>query len=249
MRPIRVAGSAATCVLPPRFPCVVVCPGPSPVLYPYMEDSVKVASKRSFGSRTVVTMMTALAVMAGIAAGAGIVPSSNASAQVLEVAAGIPGSASGVLPPASELPKAEDLRTPSGLDVAEAKAPGTRKPTVIKKPAPKPAPKPAAKPAASSAQAAPAGSGWKSAVASWYGPGFYGNTMAGGGTLTPSSMGVAHRTLPFGTKIEFSYNGRTCVAVVQDRGPFHGGRTFDLGPGTAKALGFSGVGTVKYRFL
>jgi rare lipoprotein A (peptidoglycan hydrolase) len=37
--------------------------------------------------------------------------------------------------------------------------------------------------------------------------------------------------------------------VVQDRGPYVSGRTFDLGPGTAKALGFSGVGTVKWRIV
>ena len=92
-------------------------------------------------------------------------------------------------------------------------------------------------------------SGWNSARVSWYGPGFYGHTMAGGGTLTTSSMVVAHRSMRFGTKIEFSYKGRTCVAVVQDRGPYVGGRTFDLGPGTAKALGFSGVGTVKWRIV
>jgi len=91
--------------------------------------------------------------------------------------------------------------------------------------------------------------GWNSARVSWYGPGFYGNTMAGGGTLTTTSMVVAHRTMRFGTKIEFSYKGRTCVAVVRDRGPYVSGRTFDLGPGTAKALGFSGVGTVKWRIV
>jgi len=91
--------------------------------------------------------------------------------------------------------------------------------------------------------------GWKTAKVSWYGPGFYGHTMAGGGTLTPTSMVVAHRSMAFGTRIEFQYKGKTCVAVVQDRGPFIAGRTFDLGPGTAKALGFGGVGTVSYRIL
>lgn len=101
----------------------------------------------------------------------------------------------------------------------------------------------------SSASRSTSSSGWRSAKASWYGPGFYGNTMAGGGTLTPDSMVVAHRTLAFGTKIQFQYNGRTCTAVVQDRGPHIAGREFDLGPGTAKALGFGGVGTVKYRIL
>ena len=73
--------------------------------------------------------------------------------------------------------------------------------------------------------------------------------MAGGGKLTTTSMVVAHRSLPFGTRIQFEYKGRTCTAVVMDRGPFVGGRTFDLGPGTAQALGFGGVGTVRYRIL
>jgi rare lipoprotein A (peptidoglycan hydrolase) len=95
-------------------------------------------------------------------------------------------------------------------------------------------------------QATPA---WSTAKVSWYGPGFYGNTMAGGGTLTTTSMVVAHRSLPFGTEIEFEYGGRTCTAIVQDRGPYIAGRTFDLGPGTAAALGFGGVGTVRYRIV
>lgn len=90
---------------------------------------------------------------------------------------------------------------------------------------------------------------WKTARVSWYGPGFYGKTTAHGEVLTPGMMNVAHRTLAFGTRIEFRYNGRTCVAVVNDRGPFIAGRTFDLGPGTASALGFSGVGTVEWRVV
>ncbi len=92
-------------------------------------------------------------------------------------------------------------------------------------------------------------SSWASARVSWYGPGFYGHTMAGGGNLTPKSMVVAHRTMKFGTKIQITYNGKTTIAVVQDRGPYVAGRTFDLGPGTAHALGFSGVGTIKWRII
>ncbi len=91
--------------------------------------------------------------------------------------------------------------------------------------------------------------GWRSARVSWYGPGLYGNGMAGGGKLRRNSMVVAHRSLPFGTRIMFKYKGRTVIAVVRDRGPFISGRKFDLGPGTAKALHFSGVGKVKYRIL
>ena len=93
------------------------------------------------------------------------------------------------------------------------------------------------------------GQGWQTAHASWYGPGFYGNGMAGGGKLQHDSMVVAHKTLPFGTKIQFIWNGRTTTAVVRDRGPFIPGREFDLGPGTAKVLGFAGVGTIRYRIV
>lgn len=91
--------------------------------------------------------------------------------------------------------------------------------------------------------------GFRTARVSWYGPGFYGHTMAGGGQLTRTSMVVAHRSLPFGTRVLIKYRGRSVTAVVRDRGPYVSGRTFDLGPGTAKALGFSGVGTISYRIL
>ncbi len=91
------------------------------------------------------------------------------------------------------------------------------------------------------------GGGWRTTRASWYGPGFYGNTMAGGGRLTRNSMVVAHKSLPFGTKVQVSYGGRTVSAVVQDRGPYIRGREFDLGPGVAKALDFSGVGNVSVK--
>lgn len=105
----------------------------------------------------------------------------------------------------------------------------------------------AKKPARKSKKAA-TGS-WRKARASWYGPGLYGNGMAGGGKLKRNSMVVAHRSLPFGTKLEIKYKGRTVTAVVKDRGPFIKGRTFDLGPGTAKALRFNGVGTIKYKII
>jgi rare lipoprotein A (peptidoglycan hydrolase) len=96
---------------------------------------------------------------------------------------------------------------------------------------------------------------WKYALASWYGgKGELGQPLAGKGTLVSGMMNVAHRTLPLGTIVVFSYKGRTALAVVNDRGPWvklHGyyTRDFDLGPGTAEALGFSGVDTVAYRIF
>ena len=136
------------------------------------------------------------------------------------------------------------------------KAPPKRVAAPAPKPAPQPAPKPAPRAAAAPAPAAPADAAapaaegdWLSARVSWYGPGLYGNRTASGIVLEQNSMVVAHRSLAFGTKIEFSYNGKTVVATVQDRGPVSRSLEFDLGPGVAKALGFGGVATVNYRFL
>lgn len=93
------------------------------------------------------------------------------------------------------------------------------------------------------------GSGaWKSAVASHYGRNFTGRG-ASGERIGPNSMIVAHKTLPFGTLVEFKYNGKTAVARVADRGPYTSGRTWDLGPGVIRILGFNGVHKVKYRII
>jgi rare lipoprotein A len=85
---------------------------------------------------------------------------------------------------------------------------------------------------------------YRPATASWYGPGLYGNPMACGGTLTPSTMGVAHRTMPCGTKLRLRHRGRTVSVRVVDRGPFAAGREFDLTAATKEALRFGEVGTV-----
>jgi len=80
--------------------------------------------------------------------------------------------------------------------------------------------------------------------ASWYGPGFYGNRTACGKTLTGGVKGVAHRSLPCGTKVRFFYRGRTVTARVIDRGPYHGSRSWDLTEATKAALRFGSTGTV-----
>lgn len=152
-------------------------------------------------------------------------------------------------------PVADTLKVEDKLVVDEtATTPLSLLTPATKVPAPvvaEPAPVVVSAPAAPVAQAAPVISpdGWSTARASWYGPGFYGNSTASGKVLEPSSMFVAHRSLPFGTRIEFSYNGSTAVGVVEDRGPFSAGREFDLGPGLAAALGFGGVDNVSYRIL
>ena len=47
----------------------------------------------------------------------------------------------------------------------------------------------------------------KTAIATWFGPGFYGQTTACGQILTPEIVGVANRTLPCGTLVKVSYRG------------------------------------------
>jgi rare lipoprotein A (peptidoglycan hydrolase) len=79
-------------------------------------------------------------------------------------------------------------------------------------------------------------------AATWYGPGFWGRSTACGTTLTPTTLGVAHRKLPCGTQVTFSYGGRSVAATVIDRGPFHKGYAWDLTKKVAKRLGFLAVG-------
>jgi rare lipoprotein A len=85
---------------------------------------------------------------------------------------------------------------------------------------------------------------YREAAASWYGPGFYGRHLACGGTMSPSRIGVANKTLPCGTKVSLRYRGRTVVAPVIDRGPYVGGRVYDLTAATKNRLRFAGTGTV-----
>lgn len=85
---------------------------------------------------------------------------------------------------------------------------------------------------------------YRLAGASYYGPGLYGNGVACGGTLLPGTMGVAHKTLPCGTKVKLRYHGRTVTVPVIDRGPYVPGRDYDLTEAVKERLGFPGVGTV-----
>lgn len=85
---------------------------------------------------------------------------------------------------------------------------------------------------------------YRSAAASYYGPGLYGNRTACGGTLTPSTVGVANKSLPCGVKLTLRYRGRSVRVRVIDRGPYAGDREFDLTERTKRRLGFPSTGTV-----
>jgi rare lipoprotein A len=88
-------------------------------------------------------------------------------------------------------------------------------------------------------------------VASWYGPGFAGRRTASGERFNPSEYTAAHRTLPFGSRVRVTMNGRSVVVRINDRGPFHAGRVIDLSQAAAEQLGLRarGSGRVELALL
>lgn len=80
-----------------------------------------------------------------------------------------------------------------------------------------------------SASAAPS---WQYTKATWYGPGFYGNGMACGGTYTIKTRGIAHPSLPCGTRVTIVRRGVVTRVTVRDRS----GGAFDLSARTAMDL-------------
>jgi rare lipoprotein A len=86
---------------------------------------------------------------------------------------------------------------------------------------------------------------YQAALATWYGPGMWGNQTACGQTLTPDLEGVAHRTLPCGTPVTLTYAGRTITVPVIDRGPYGvPGAQYDLTQAAAFTLGMAETETV-----
>jgi rare lipoprotein A len=79
------------------------------------------------------------------------------------------------------------------------------------------------------------------ADASWYGGG---GGLACGGSLSSSTLGVASKTLPCGTRVTLRYAGHSVRVPVVDRGPYVAGREFDLTEATKHALGFGDTGRV-----
>lgn len=85
---------------------------------------------------------------------------------------------------------------------------------------------------------------YRRAVVSWYGPGLYGNRLSCGGRLTPGTLGVAHKTLPCGTRVTLRRGDRVVRVKVVDRGPYVGGREFDLTAATRARLHIGGANSV-----
>ncbi|OGF74713.1 hypothetical protein A3J56_03195 [Candidatus Giovannonibacteria bacterium RIFCSPHIGHO2_02_FULL_46_20] len=91
------------------------------------------------------------------------------------------------------------------------------------------------------------------AKASWYGPGFHGETMANGERFDMHDIFIAHKKLPLGTcvRVKNPKNGRVVQAPISDRGPYIPGRKLDLSCYAMGILGGieSGVIPVKYQII
>ncbi|MGI8430277.1 MAG: septal ring lytic transglycosylase RlpA family protein [Solirubrobacteraceae bacterium] len=85
---------------------------------------------------------------------------------------------------------------------------------------------------------------YRSAIATQYGPGFYGQTTACGQVLRRNTIGVANRTLPCGTPVAIYYQGQTIVVPVIDRGPYANHADWDLTEATGKLLAMDGTATI-----
>lgn len=83
--------------------------------------------------------------------------------------------------------------------------------------------------------------------ASWYN--HEGLPTASGGIVDPSTLTAAHRTLPFGTRVQVDNleNGRSVVVRIDDRGPFVDDRIIDLSRAGAEKLGFKQAGVTQVR--
>jgi len=94
---------------------------------------------------------------------------------------------------------------------------------------------------------AEAASGCTSASHYGIGDGYHGRTTANGETYNAYGNSVAHRWLPFGTRLKVTNqsNGRSVIVRVNDRGPYVGGRDLDLSYGAFSSIASPSQGHVR----
>lgn len=89
--------------------------------------------------------------------------------------------------------------------------------------------------------------------ASYYGAEHHGKRTASGQLFNMNNLTAAHRSLPFGTKVEVTNvnNGKSVIVVINDRGPFIKSRTLDLSKAAFKKIENTskGVASVRWKVL
>lgn len=88
-------------------------------------------------------------------------------------------------------------------------------------------------------------------MASYYADKFNGRQTSSGDIFDNSKFTAAHLTLPFYTKVKVTNlkNGKSIVVVINDRGPFAGGRIIDLSKAAAEAIDMIRDGVVEVEVI
>lgn len=83
----------------------------------------------------------------------------------------------------------------------------------------------------------------------YYGRKFAGRRTAGGERFDPEAMTMAHRSLPFGTRVRVTNleNGKSVVLRVNDRTPSGGDRIGDVSQAAAEQLEMTRAGVIEAR--
>lgn len=82
------------------------------------------------------------------------------------------------------------------------------------------------------------------------GDGFDGRKTANGESFDTNKLTAAHKTLPFGSKVKITNtaNGKSVTVRINDRGPYHGNRCFDLSKAAMEAVGGVGAGQINGKY-
>ena len=72
---------------------------------------------------------------------------------------------------------------------------------------------------------------------------------ANGEQFNPNALTAAHKTLPFGTRVQVTHKGKSVIVRINDRGPFIKGRSIDLSRAAARKIGCHGVCVVTIKVL
>lgn len=86
-------------------------------------------------------------------------------------------------------------------------------------------------------------------IASYYDYSLAGFETASGEPFDPEGYTAAHRTLPLGTRLLVSHEGRSVRVTVNDRGPYVQSHDLDLSLAAAREIGLTGPGTAPVQVV
>jgi len=110
------------------------------------------------------------------------------------------------------------------------------------------APAPVSAPVSASKTGAAASAGvTESGKIAWYGNKFAGRKTASGEAFNPQALTMAHKTLPFGTRVKITNpkNSKSVTVRVNDRGPTAPDRVGDVSNAAARKLGMIKSGVIE----